>query len=252
MPTAAATATTVATIGAVCSKCGAMKKSGKSSCCGRGGSWFKTCGSAGNSNFDHTWYEGIQACKGRAQSNRAIGQQLNAAQQNNTNTTDDAGMINTFASTQTKISTPMSSAMPIIVPAYTSVNASINTSTSTSTDTSMLMTVPFHSSASTSPVHHTSTTNYNRPMTAEPASIISTIYNISTSALTLTPARTLAAERFEEHFNDHCIPHVRQQVNRKPRMRQTIENHCSNQSVNYYHHLLSSFKLLVLQTNVLI
>ena len=29
-----------------------------------GASWFKNCGNDGNSKFDHTWTEGLQACKG--------------------------------------------------------------------------------------------------------------------------------------------------------------------------------------------
>ena len=65
----------------MCPKCGSIKKSGKRSCCGRGGSWFRNCGSAGNAKLDHTWYEGIQVCKARTQSKRASGQQSNAAQQ---------------------------------------------------------------------------------------------------------------------------------------------------------------------------
>ena len=47
-----------------CSKCGVAKKSGKSSCCARGGAWFKNCGDADDKQFDHTWAEGIQACEG--------------------------------------------------------------------------------------------------------------------------------------------------------------------------------------------
>ena len=46
-----------------CLKCGTAKKSGDRSCCARGGAWFKRCGDAGNEQFDHTWAEGIQACK---------------------------------------------------------------------------------------------------------------------------------------------------------------------------------------------
>ena len=45
-----------------CPKCGIVKKSGKLSCCARGGAWFKQCGDAGDSTFDHTWVEGIQTC----------------------------------------------------------------------------------------------------------------------------------------------------------------------------------------------
>ena len=42
-----------------CSKC-STNKNGKSSCCARGGSWFQKCGNAGD---DHTWAEGVEACK---------------------------------------------------------------------------------------------------------------------------------------------------------------------------------------------
>ena len=49
---------------AACPKCGTTKKSGKRSCCAPGGAWFKKCGDAGDTQFDHTWAEGIQACKG--------------------------------------------------------------------------------------------------------------------------------------------------------------------------------------------
>ena len=65
----------------VCPKCGIAKKSGKISCCGRGGSWFDKCGGAGDTKVDHTWHEGLQACKARAQSSIVIGQQLNGAHQ---------------------------------------------------------------------------------------------------------------------------------------------------------------------------
>ena len=76
-------ADTATTVNSVCPKCGSIPKSGKRSCCGRGGSWFRNCGGAGNSKFDHTWYDGIQACKRWAQSKRVSGQQSNAAQQLN-------------------------------------------------------------------------------------------------------------------------------------------------------------------------
>ena len=47
-----------------CPTCGTIKQTGKLSCCTRGGAWFKQCGDFGDSNFDHTWSEGIEACKG--------------------------------------------------------------------------------------------------------------------------------------------------------------------------------------------
>ena len=46
-----------------CLNCAIARKSGKRSCCARGGTWFKNCGDAGDPQFDHTWAEGIQTCK---------------------------------------------------------------------------------------------------------------------------------------------------------------------------------------------
>ena len=46
-----------------CSTCATIKKSGVLSCCARGGTWFKNCGDESNTQFAHTWSEGIQACK---------------------------------------------------------------------------------------------------------------------------------------------------------------------------------------------
>merc|ERR1719506_1195424 len=74
-------ARTTTTISSVCSKCGIIAKSEKNSCCGRGGSWFKSCGGTGNTRLQHTWYEGTQACKARSRSRIAVGQQENTAQQ---------------------------------------------------------------------------------------------------------------------------------------------------------------------------
>ena len=47
----------------ICPKCAAIKTSGKFSCCAPGGAWFENCGASDNSNADHTWVEGVQACK---------------------------------------------------------------------------------------------------------------------------------------------------------------------------------------------
>merc|ERR1719201_1171673 len=74
---------TTTTISSVCRKCGIIAKSGKSSCCGHGGSWFRNCGSVGNAKLDHTWYEGIQVCKARSKFKRVTSQQSNTVQQLN-------------------------------------------------------------------------------------------------------------------------------------------------------------------------
>ena len=52
-----------------CPKCGTFKDSDKRSCCARGGAWFNKCGNDGDFNFDHTWFEGIQACKSKLATN---------------------------------------------------------------------------------------------------------------------------------------------------------------------------------------
>ena len=62
MQTPADTATSVVTIGSECSACALIDKLGKLSCCARGGAWFNNCGRTVNSNFEHTWIEGLKAC----------------------------------------------------------------------------------------------------------------------------------------------------------------------------------------------
>merc|ERR1712187_391231 len=49
--------------GTSCAKCGTVGKKKRPSCCGKGGSWFRDCGSAGNKKVGHTWFEGIAVCK---------------------------------------------------------------------------------------------------------------------------------------------------------------------------------------------
>lgn len=89
-----------------CPKCATIKKSGKTSCCARGGSWYRNCGSGGNSKFGHTWSEGIRACKKRK---TAIDQRLHAPQQLNTSTgagvTPSSVSINTLTTTSDSTST---------------------------------------------------------------------------------------------------------------------------------------------------
>ena len=71
-PTADATTTIAAS---VCPRCGTIAKSGKLSCCGRGGSWFKNCGGVGNTKLQHTWHEGMHVCKALTQSKAVIAHQ---------------------------------------------------------------------------------------------------------------------------------------------------------------------------------
>ena len=128
----------------VCPRCVTIAKSGKNSCCGRGGSWFKTCGGTGTKKNHHTWYEGIKVCKVRSQSKTAVGQQLNAAQQEGI---DYSQVATTSAFTPVNLSTEGTTSIvtPDNVPIITSARTLM---TNTQTDT--LMTSPTHSSDSTS------------------------------------------------------------------------------------------------------
>ena len=117
------------TVSPVCLKCGIIKKSGKTSCCGRGGSWFRNCGGAGVAKLRHTWYEGIQTCKARSQSKAIIEQYSNATQEEVTDminfksistftksfTLTPAIKTTTHDSVHTSVSTPM------ITPGYSTL-----------------------------------------------------------------------------------------------------------------------------------
>ena len=68
MPTPlASTSTASAPLVTTCPQCGILGKTGKISCCALGGAWFKKCGNPGDSTFDHTWSEGIEACQGEVE-----------------------------------------------------------------------------------------------------------------------------------------------------------------------------------------
>ena len=56
---------TSTTSDSACSKCGTTVESGERSCCAHGGAWFKKCGDIGDTKYNYTWAEGIQACKRR-------------------------------------------------------------------------------------------------------------------------------------------------------------------------------------------
>ena len=47
----------------MCPKCGTFAKSGRASCCAPGGAWYNNCGGAGDRKADHSWLEGMTACK---------------------------------------------------------------------------------------------------------------------------------------------------------------------------------------------
>ena len=72
---AKATATTTSVIatkrGRRCPNCG-TNKSGKLTCCARGGSWFRKCGNPGDPNFEYTWNDGYSSCKSEFVDNREV------------------------------------------------------------------------------------------------------------------------------------------------------------------------------------
>ena len=125
------------TISSACPKCGLIKKSGKTSCCGRGGSWFKSCGSGGNAKLHHTWYEGIQVCKSRAQSRTVIDHaaQYKIIDSSNRTDTTNSKVVITTAKTITFTPAEMISSTLVTTTTTTLINMSINTSTITSVST---------------------------------------------------------------------------------------------------------------------
>ena len=106
------------TFSPVCPKCGITKKSGKISCCGRGGSWFGNCGSAGGKKLLHTWNEGLESCNARVQSKAVVlGQQYKGAEQGRNGASSSDGNDNARAvTTAFKPLASTSSAMPVAPP----------------------------------------------------------------------------------------------------------------------------------------
>ena len=52
-----------------CPRCGTFRKSGRVSCCAPRGAWFKNCAGLGRKSADHTWSEGVKACKRKFKAN---------------------------------------------------------------------------------------------------------------------------------------------------------------------------------------
>ena len=107
-------AVTTMTTSSACLKCGTIAKSGESSCCGRGGSWFKNCGGAGNTRLQHTWYEGIHVCKTRTRSRIAAGQRENTARQKDLVSSHGVGKANPKGVLANIIATSVTDATPIM------------------------------------------------------------------------------------------------------------------------------------------
>ena len=159
------------TVSSVCLKCGIIAKSGKISCCGGGGSWFRNCGSTGNTNLDHTWHEGIQACKGhQSQSKIAIGQQLNAGQHNVFDSSNSDGKAEfKVVITYTNTSVTHSIVTPIRTPhsASTSYN---DVTTNSKAIPPVLVVTSVMTTSSRAPMDHTSTSMLINTSTGTPTS----------------------------------------------------------------------------------
>ena len=114
-------AVTTKPVSSSCLTCGSMKNSDKLSCCGRGGSWFGSCGVTGGTTRPHTWHEGILACAAR-QRKDAIAHELKVVPKNNTkpfyngdndvNTKTVTMAAHVFISTSTSISTSILTSTP--------------------------------------------------------------------------------------------------------------------------------------------
>ena len=116
----------------ICPECGIIDKSGKRSCCGRGGSWFGNCGSFRNASRTYTWYDGIRVCKAR-QFQAELGLQRRSSQPRSDASSDDESMgvdfnvviaaARVFASSPGNTSTPMPVPRPVPLPAKTSIHS---------------------------------------------------------------------------------------------------------------------------------
>ena len=131
-----ALAVTKTRIGLVCPECGSIDKSGKSSCCGRGGSWFGNCGSAGGMKLDHTRHEGIWACKAR-QFQAEASQQLHASQAKSNASSDDfsVSMVSRAVVVPAHIFGSTSVYTPKPVPLVSSLTLPVNTDATNDTST---------------------------------------------------------------------------------------------------------------------
>ena len=146
-----------------------MENSGKRSCCGRGGSWFRNCGASGSAKFTRTWYEGIQACKARSESKAVI---AHAVQQKRNHSFSYGNFkSDNIMSTSTRVS------IAIITPAYTPANASIESATRASIDTSVSISGPAQSPVSMSRTHHHENTVNREAINAEEAFSMQTTTN---------------------------------------------------------------------------
>ena len=174
---------TTTTTSLVCPKCGTIGKSGKTSCCGRGGSWFRKCRSADSRNFRHTWSEGILVCKTQSQLKKVRSRQSNGAQQLNSSYGIGMGgsqavitAAETFTLTSANISTRI-------------LTSNVSTTTFDNNAT-MYNTGTTHSKAITTTItasDHVSITTSSDKSVSDSSSVVSTTAPTTTTVTTTVP-----------------------------------------------------------------
>ena len=123
----------------VCSKCATIGRSGKSSCCGRGGSWFGNCGNAGDTTVEHRWYEGLQVCRTGSGQESIVAEEMNSSDGVGNETSEAVILATTkFEVNSTDTSTPIPFINHPMIPA---ANASIDVPITTLTSSVVPMSV---------------------------------------------------------------------------------------------------------------
>ena len=209
------------TISSKCPQCGIIQKSGKLSCCGRGGSWFGNCESARNANFGNTWHEGIWACRAR-QFQAAVGQQERPP---DASSEDSKALIaaaqifdptpaNTVTLTLVTTQITMNASMPIITPARTSTACDTGECASQAMNTTTMYTsVKILPPQLTIPIVNTTITQPAYGSIASPANIAldMSMQSASTDGSLTTPfqsfvSASITARAFEEFL--HVVLHI--------------------------------------------
>ena len=171
----------------LCPECGTIQKSGKASCCGRGGSWFGHCGGIRDTNIGHTWYEGLQACKAQAQSKTVISQELSDVSQERNASSSGVDAANSksvamAAKSAASASSRMAGAPPTVVSANISTAyATSKISQQTKADSTAIIFSPVNMSTLTpiittvgnaiTTAGHMSTTRHTSPNISTAASV---------------------------------------------------------------------------------
>ena len=173
----------------VCPNCGTMEKSGKSSCCGRGGSWFLNCGSSGNTKLYHTWSEGMLACKTWAQWNTVRSRQPNAVRQLKSSYGIVVGNFKAFTTADKTFTFTLTNASTLIQTANASNTAEkLSTKHETGTINSQAINTPDNDSVTVP--SHTSMTNNSTTLLTNASIYTITLTTRNSATITVTTTTT--------------------------------------------------------------